>query len=100
MSRESIMPTELKIRLESPEMAVIIIGVVEELRKAEKKHPDWSGYDLFGQVCIMQEEAGEVSKAVIDFHNGSGTIQEFKVELMQTAAMCMRILKNLEDEKT
>lgn len=96
MSTESIMPFELKMNVESPEMAVFIIGVMEELRKAEKKHPDWSGYDLFGQVCIMQEEAGEVTKAVLDFHNGTGTMEEFKIELMQTAAMCLRILKNLK----
>lgn len=96
MSRESIMPTELKIRLESSEMAVIVIGVIEELRKAEKKH-DWpDNLDLFHQVCIMQEESGEVAKAALDFHNGSGTIEEFKTELMQTAAMCFRILKNME----
>lgn len=87
--------TELKLLLESPEMAAHIIGVMEALRRAEKKHPDWPVDDLFEQVCIMQEEAGEVAKATLDFHNGSGTIPELKTELYQTAAMCLRMLKNL-----
>lgn len=90
--------TELKIRVESPEEAVIIIGIHHELKKAEKKHPNWPVSNLFEQVAILSEEAGEVAKAALDFHNGTGTIHEFKEELMQTAAMCMRILKHLNNE--
>lgn len=90
---------EVNFKFESEQEGLILLGIHRELRKAEKKHPDWSNHDLFHQVVIMHEEAGEVAKAAIDFHNGTGTIHEFKEELMQTAAMCMRILKNLNHEE-
>ncbi len=65
-----------------------------ELRRAEKKHPNWPD-DMFRQVAIMNEEAGEVTKAVLHYHYEGGTLDHVKEELIQTAAMCMRMLKNL-----
>ena len=67
-----------------------------ELRRAEKKHPDWPD-DMFRQVAIMNEEAGEVTKAVLHYHYEGGELNHVKEELIQTAAMCMRMLKNLPD---
>lgn len=67
----------------------------KELMRAEKKHPLWPK-DLFQQLAIMQEEAGEVTKAVLDYHFSSDTLQHIKEELIQTAAMCMRMIKNIE----
>jgi NTP pyrophosphatase (non-canonical NTP hydrolase) len=81
--------TELKLLLESPEMATHLIGVMEALRHAEKKHPHWST-NTFEQVSIITEEAGEITKAAND-----GDHQGMKTELYQTAAMCLRMLKNL-----
>lgn len=83
--------TELKINLESPEMAVIIIEVVEELRKAEAKHPDWPIDNIFEQVSIISEEAGEIAKAVND-----RDLLGAKTEAKQTIAVCLRFLLNLE----
>jgi len=34
-------------------------------------------------------------KAVLDYHDAGGTLDHVKEELIQTAAMCMRMLKNL-----
>lgn len=65
-----------------------------ELIRAEKKHPIFPA-DMFQQLAIMQEEAGEVTKAVLHYHYENGTIVHIKEELIQTAAMCMRMLKNL-----
>lgn len=65
-----------------------------ELRRAQKKHPEWPT-DMFRQVAIMNEEAGEVTKAVLHYHYEGGTIEHVKEELIQTAAMCMRMLQNL-----
>ena len=65
-----------------------------ELTRAEKIHPKFPT-DMFQQLAIMQEEAGEVTKAVLDYHNEKDTIEHVKEELIQTAAMCMRMLKNL-----
>ena len=70
--------------------------VLDELTRAEKKHPEWPE-DMFRQVAIMNEEAGEVTKAVLHLHYENGSIEKVKEELVQTAAMCMRILKNLPE---
>jgi len=65
-----------------------------ELKRAEKKHPNFPK-DMFQQLAIMQEEAGEVTKAVLHYHYENGTLEHVREELIQTAAMCMRMLQNL-----
>lgn len=80
----------------------IITPIVNELRSAEKKHPKFPT-NLFEQVCILQEEAGEVSKAANDiaFNRRKGgfarkEVDELVTELRQTAAMCLRILQTID----
>jgi NTP pyrophosphatase (non-canonical NTP hydrolase) len=68
--------------------------IESELKRAEIKHPDYP-IDMFRQVAIMNEESGEVTKAVLDYHYEGGSIEHIKEELIQTAAMCMRMLMNL-----
>jgi len=68
-----------------------------ELTRAEKKHPDFPS-DMFRQVAIMNEEAGEVTKAVLHYHYEGGSLADVKEEIVQTAAMCMRMLSALENE--
>jgi len=67
-----------------------------ELKRAEKKHPDFPT-DMFRQVAIMNEEAGEVTKAVLHYHYEGGSLKDVREELIQTAAMCMRMLGTLEN---
>lgn len=69
-----------------------------ELQIAKEKHPDYPE-DMFRQLAILQEEAGEVTKAVLDYHYENDNLDHVKVELIQTAAMCMRMLENLPKEK-
>lgn len=68
-----------------------------ELTRAERKHPDFPR-DMFQQLAIMQEEAGEVTKAILHYHFEKGSLQEVRDELIQTAAMCIRMLQNLPKE--
>ncbi len=68
--------------------------IESELNKAIAKHPNYPD-DMFRQVTIMNEEAGEVSKAVLHYHDEGGSIDDVRKELIQTAAMCMRMLENL-----
>lgn len=68
-----------------------------ELKRAEKLHPNYPT-DMFRQLAIMQEESGEVAKSVIDYHYSKDTIEHIKEELIQTAAMCMRMFLNLPIE--
>ena len=65
-----------------------------ELNRAKEIHPDFPD-DMFRQVTIMNEEAGEVNKAVLHYHYEDGCITDVRKELIQTAAMCMRMLENL-----
>lgn len=67
-----------------------------ELERAKAKHPDFPS-DMFRQLAIMQEEAGEVTKAVLHFHYEGGTLNYIREELIQTAAMCLRMLENLPE---
>ena len=66
----------------------------DELMKAKIKHPDYPE-DMFEQLAIMTEESGEVAKAVLQYKREGGELQEVKDELVQTAAMCIRMLENL-----
>lgn len=68
--------------------------IESELQRATKKHPNYPT-DMFQQLAIMQEEAGEVTKAVLDHHFEKGTLEHVREELIQTAAMCVRMLQNL-----
>ena len=70
-------------------------SIKAELSRAEGLYPDYPT-NIFMQLAIMHEEAGEVTKATLDYMTGKHGIQELKDELIQTAAMCVRMLKNLE----
>lgn len=65
-----------------------------ELNRAKKKWPNWPE-NIFEQLAVMQEEAGEVTMAVLHYVHEGGNIEDVKSELIQTAAMCMRMLENL-----
>lgn len=65
-----------------------------ELQRAKRKHPDFPR-DMYKQLAIMQEEAGEVVKAVLHYDYEEGSKEDIREELIQTAAMCMRMLESL-----
>lgn len=66
----------------------------DELYKAEHKHPTYPD-DIFKQLAIMNEEAGETTKACLHYIDEGGTLEDVKKELIQTAAMCVRMLIHL-----
>jgi NTP pyrophosphatase (non-canonical NTP hydrolase) len=69
-----------------------------ELIRAQKIHPNYPA-DMFRQVAILNEEAGEVTKAVLQYHYDGGSLENIRTELIQTAAMCMRMLDGLKNEQ-
>ena len=72
----------------------IISDVLAELRRAEAKYPAWPA-DLIHQVAIMQEESGEAIRAALNHVYHGEPLADVRGELVQTAAMCLRCLKNL-----
>lgn len=78
------------------ELSHIIDETVAELNKAEAKHPSWPE-DVVHQVSIMNEESGEAIRAALQIVYEDGNIKDLKTELIQTAAMCFRILKNMDN---
>jgi NTP pyrophosphatase (non-canonical NTP hydrolase) len=70
------------------------LPIEKELIKAKELHPKYPK-DIFWQLAIMSEEAGEVAKAVNDYVDGKTSLSHVKEELYQTAAMCIRMLENL-----
>lgn len=67
--------------------------ICNELEHAIAKHPGFTT-DLIHQVAIMAEEAGEAIQAAND-----GDIEQVKKELLQTAAMCVRVILNMREER-
>lgn len=83
---------EVMTKLDKDECIIAIVAtILKELAKAEKKHPHYPD-DMFVQLAIMQEEAGEVTKAVLHYHSKMVPFDDIEKELIQTAAMCIRML--------
>lgn len=89
--------TTIKITTNTPENATILAEIMMELERAEKKHPKWPA-DLIHMDAIINEEKGEVTRAVLQHVYEGGPISDVREELIQTAAMCVRMLKNLRAE--
>jgi len=65
------------------------LPIETELQRAKTIHPEFPK-NHFEQFTIIQEELGEVAMALNDRN-----IEHAKIELIQTAAMCMRMIENL-----
>jgi NTP pyrophosphatase (non-canonical NTP hydrolase) len=66
-----------------------------ELKRAKEKHPNYPTDD-FKRLAIIQEELGETFQAALQYHDEDGHYDKVRKELIQTAAMCMRMLENME----
>jgi hypothetical protein len=77
-------------------MKTILHEIVHELVLAERKHPSWPD-DPIHQVAIMVEEAGEAMQAALQMVYENGSVEALKKELIQTGAMVVRCLENLDE---
>jgi NTP pyrophosphatase (non-canonical NTP hydrolase) len=73
-----------------------IILILDELARAGKKFPSWPE-DQIRAAAILAEEAGETIKAALAFEYQRGSLEELKKEAIQTGAMSIRLLLNLEE---
>jgi len=68
--------------------------IIMELERAEKKHPAWPK-DVVHAAAIVNEEAGELIRAALQYQYEDGESKELVKEAIHTAATCIRFLKNL-----
>lgn len=71
-----------------------ISQINDELAAAEKKHPTWPT-DIIHASAILNEEAGELTQAAIDYHYDIGSLEAIRREAAQVGAMAIRVLINL-----
>lgn len=75
----------------------IIDDIHAEYCSACKKHILWPE-DIIHQVAIMQEEAGEATRASLNYVYENGSLEDLRKELIQTGAMVIRCLINLKEK--
>ena len=76
----------------------ILLAIKCELEKCKTKHPEFP-LDVIERIAIMAEEAGEAVQAANNIKWENGNKDDLKLELLQTAAVCVRILEAMEDEE-
>lgn len=93
--------SELKLTSKAID-AIITNGIthtiLEELNKAKTKHPNWPN-NKHKQMTIIVEEIGEAARALLHYEDEEGTIEQVEEELIQSAAMCIRMLEHIQYEK-
>jgi len=75
-----------------PERAIEL--VIDELRKAEEKHPTWPD-DPIHASAILAEESGELVQACIDYYYSDSDGGNAVIEAAQCGAMALRFLINV-----
>jgi len=69
--------------------------IVDEYYSACNQHPHWPT-DIVHQTAIMMEEAGESIREALRIEYKEGAcLDDLKKEVIQTGAMCLRLLINL-----
>ena len=74
------------------------LPIEAELQRAIKKFPTFPD-DIFHQIAIVNEESGEATRAVLHYQYEGGGLEDVRIELIQTAAMCIRMLDKLNELK-
>ena len=69
--------------------------LLAEVCRATELHPVWPK-DLIHQVAIVAEESGEAIQAALNHVYHGDCLEKVRTELIQTGAMCIRALVNLE----
>ncbi|HDL7014692.1 TPA: hypothetical protein PXN82_003832 [Yersinia enterocolitica] len=72
--------------------------IIDEAIRASSIHPDWPT-DALHAVSILTEESGELMKAAIEYHYNNGDIEAVREEAVQTGAMALRVLLNIDKYK-
>lgn len=71
--------------------------ILAELSRAEQLHPVWPNNHIHAGM-VVTEECGELVQAILNHHEKKGSRQAIITEAVQTAAMALRFLKNMEED--
>lgn len=85
----------LQVGYKSNLPTAVVLEVLAELDRAKKLHPNFPA-GIVRQVAIMAEEAGEAIREANRIEDdGIGDLAELRTELIQTAAMCLRVIEHM-----
>jgi hypothetical protein len=70
----------------------ILSAIVDELKRAEQKHPHWPT-DIIHAAAIVGEESGELTRSALQAHYEKGNMDNCQVEAIQVAVTAIRFLK-------
>jgi hypothetical protein len=71
--------------------------IVASLRQAEALHPGWPDDPMQG-ACIVAEESGEMCNAATEMVFRNATPHQLRLEALQTAAVCMRMVRWCDEQ--
>ena len=74
------------------EWIAVINEVVEERKKQDAKWGE-QNHSPANWLMILTEEVGEVSKAAVEAHFGNATLEEYRNELIQVAAVAIAMIE-------
>ncbi len=80
------------------ELSKALNDVMKALEDAEEEYPIWP-QDMIHCGSIVSEEAGELLQACNDYVYGKPSVERLREEAAQVAAMGLRFLMNLENDK-
>lgn len=103
IERQSML-IDIAMQLDNKAVSSAVQAALVELSRAEILYPDnWPAGDPVHAVAIMAEEAGEAVQAANNLKWGHGgrtyteSIAKLRKEIIQTMAMCVRVLKNMPE---
>jgi len=79
-------------------MDKILFEILNELDRAKAKHPVWPTCNI-GRAAIVNCEAGEALKEAIKISEGTGSLENLRTELIQTAATSIRMMQAMDEDK-
>jgi len=77
----------------------VLLEVLTEVDKAKEKFPQWPT-DPLHAVAVLGEEFGELTQAILQrTYENPASIEHVREEAIQTAAMAIRFLEELDNYK-
>lgn len=85
----------LQDQIHTDDVGALTNEVMGELELALEKFPEFP-CDPLHAVSVMAEESGEAVQAALQYMYEGGDIPSIRKELIQTVAMCMRMILGLD----